>query len=228
MGFILSQSIIRQSVHIRISMGSLMNEHTLYTIGYSCHTLDSFIMVIKRYNINAIADVRSQPFSKYKPEFNSNTLSIALKGKGISYVFLGEECGARIKDITCYINGKADYSRIAASELFNKGLDRIVFGLSKFNIALLCAEKDHLMCHRTILICRNLRNRVFKINHILCTGQIETQAEAEKRLVSKLKLDIPNFLKPESQIIEEAYDLQGFAIAYDTTIKNKQEVAENG
>ena len=81
----------------------------LYTIGYSKHTLESFIAALKKYGINAIADVRSTPFSRFKSEFNKNFLSEHLNAEGIKYVFLGKECGARFGDRNCYINGKADY-----------------------------------------------------------------------------------------------------------------------
>lgn len=118
--------------------------HKLYTIGYSCHSIESLIAALKTYHVEAVADVRSQPFSRFKPEFNRPSLSEKLKINGLRYVFLGEECGARVDDPNCYINGKADYSRVAKSKLFPKGLERIITGLSKMNIALLCAKKTQL------------------------------------------------------------------------------------
>ena len=64
---------------------------------------------------------------------------------------------------------------ISRHPLFRKGLKRIVDGLLNHNIALMCAEKDPIMCHRTILICKNLRNDVKEIEHILCDEDIEPQ-----------------------------------------------------
>jgi len=50
----------------------------IYSIGYATHTIESFINTLKKFNITAIADVRSQPYSKFKPEFNRENLKQAL------------------------------------------------------------------------------------------------------------------------------------------------------
>lgn len=188
--------------------------HSLYTIGYSCHTIESFVAALIKNKIEAVADVRSQPFSKFKPEFNRPTLTLELSKHGLKYVFLGQECGARIDEPSCYVNGKADYSRIAKSELFLKGLDRIEKGLQKMSIALMCAEKDPIACHRTILICHSLKYRVTDIKHILCDNTIEAHEQAEKRLRMKYKLDTPDMFMDDNNLLEQAYLLQGQEIAY--------------
>jgi uncharacterized protein (DUF488 family) len=199
--------------------------HKLYTIGYSCHSIKSLTKALKTYNVEAVADVRSQPFSKFKPEFNRPNLSTELKRQRLKYVFLGEECGARIDDPNCYVNGKADYSLIATNKLFQKGLERIERGLSKLNIALLCAEKDPITCHRTILICHNLKERVSNIEHILCDNTLETHEHVELRLKMKHNLDIPDMFMNEEQLLEQAYFLQSQEIAYDlNTVKKKGSV----
>ena len=199
--------------------------HKLYTIGYSCHTIETLIESLKKHHVEAVADVRSQPFSRFKPEFNRLNLSAELKKSGLKYVFLGEECGARIEDQSCYVNGKADYSRIATSRLFLMGLERIENGLSKLNIALMCAEKDPITCHRTILICHNLKERVPNIEHILCDNTTETHEHAEMRLKMKHKLNSPDMFMNEEQLLEKAYLLQGQEIAYDLNfVKEESDV----
>jgi len=140
----------------------------------------------------------------------------------LKYVFLGVECGARVEDPNCYVNGKADYSRVAKSEIFQKGLERIITGLSKMNIALMCAEKDPITCHRTILICHNLKERVQNIEHILCDNTIETHEHAELRLKMKHKLDTPDMFMNEQQLLEQAYTLQGEEIAYDMNVVKEE------
>jgi uncharacterized protein (DUF488 family) len=142
-----------------------MNE--LFTRGYSKHSLESFLATIQKYRINAIVDVRSIPFSKFKPEFNKDTLYNYLKSNNIEYVFLGNECGARFDDPKCYRNGKADYKLISKHRKFQEGLNRIQEGSKKYKIAIMCAEKDPINCHRMILICRNLKHTGLKIFHVL-------------------------------------------------------------
>ena len=85
----------------------------LYTIGYSCFTVDEFCEALKKNEITALVDVRSQPFSKYKPEFNKDNLTLVLKNSGIKYVFLGKELGARTDAPECKINGKVSYYKLA-------------------------------------------------------------------------------------------------------------------
>lgn len=189
----------------------------LFTIGYSSHTQETLLQVLKKYGVTALADVRSQPFSKYKPEFNQDVLSAFLPDNGVHYVFLGDECGARIKAQECYIKGKADYKLIAKHPIFIHGLERIKRGLLTQTIALMCAEKDPLKCHRTILICRNLRNEHIKISHILCDGSVESQKDAESRLLQLFHLDMPDLLKNDDSKLNEAYDHQSENIAYIET-----------
>ena len=141
---------------------------TLFTIGYSGRTIDDFIALLVQHKITALCDVRSMPYSSRNPQFNREPLKKALKAHNIDYVFLGEELGARPKDPSCYVAGKAIYQKIAATPLFKNGLERIESGVQKgYVLALMCAEKDPMTCHRSILICRNLRDRQISIWHII-------------------------------------------------------------
>lgn len=188
-----------------------MNE--LFTIGYSPHTLDSFLSMLKKFQISALVDVRSSPFSKFKPEFNKDTLKGFLQEHKITYVFLGDYCGARVEDPSCYVDGNVDYKLVAGNQKFKEGLERIKKGMEDFRIALMCAEKDPITCHRTILICRNLRSENIQIRHILDNGNIEEQAESEKRLMRFFKLEADLF-RTEQDCLEKAFDRQGKKIAY--------------
>jgi uncharacterized protein (DUF488 family) len=189
-------------------------KNTLYTIGYSKHSLESFVDSLNEYGINAIADVRSMPFSSFKSEFNKDYLSGCLNAKGIQYAFLGKECGARFEDRSCYINGKIDYKLIARHKIFQKGLERIKEGIHKFNIALMCAENDPIYCHRMILICRNLKQFEIPIYHILNINEIESQCKAENRLLKLFNLNQPELFDSKETQMERAYDKQGDKIAF--------------
>lgn len=78
----------------------------------------------------------------------------------------------------------------------------------------MCAEIDPINCHRTILVCRNLRSVDIKISHILSNGRLEDHIKTEKRLMKLFHLYQPDLFKTESERLEEAYDLQGERIAY--------------
>lgn len=188
----------------------------LFTIGYSPHTLDSFLSVLKRHKISSVVDVRSTPYSQFKPGFNKNQLSIFLKEHRIAYVFLGDCCGARVEDLSCYVDGKVNYTLVAENPKFKKGLERIKNGMEKFRIALMCAEKDPITCHRTILVCRNLQSTGIIIRHILSNGRVEEHKDSEHRLLGLFKLNHPDMFCNEQQRLDEAYSRQGEIIAHET------------
>lgn len=186
----------------------------LFTIGYSSFEISDFINVLKKNNINAVADVRSSPYSKFKPDFNRENLKVSLKENGIEYVFLGDNCGARIEDPSCYVNGKASYDLIKETEQFRIGLNRIIKGLKKYTITLLCAEKDPITCHRNILICRNLKQFDIAIFHILSMDKVENNTQSEERLLKLFDLEQNDLFLEKEDLLEEAYNRQGDLIAY--------------
>jgi uncharacterized protein (DUF488 family) len=185
----------------------------LFTVGHSNHPLDTFLELLDQHAITAIADVRSQPFSRYTPQYNRDDLERVLKRRGLSYVFLGEELGARRSEPECYRGGKVSFERAAKSELFQRGVERLRRGTDRHRIALMCAEKDPLDCHRSILLARNIKSR-FLIRHILETGQLELQEQLEQRLLIAHKLAGQELFRTEEERIDDAYASQAGRIAY--------------
>lgn len=119
----------------------------LFTIGHSNLSIEAFISLLQRYGITAIADVRSHPYSRYLPHFNKSELEVALQNVGIEYRFLGRELGARPNDLSYYVDGKAPYEKIAATQVFEQGIKRLLKGVETNKIALMCAERDPITCH---------------------------------------------------------------------------------
>jgi len=189
----------------------------LYTIGHSNYTIEKFLALLKQHDINALCDVRSHPYSKYNPQFTYKALKETLKKYEIAYVFLGKELGAKPTDLSCYSEGKVQYTRLAQTKMFEDGMRRLKTGTQSYRITLMCAEKDPLNCHRMILITRYLRADKLKIQHILENGQLETQYEAEQRLIEKLKIPQQDLFF--EQQIEIAYEMQSHKIAYQNNQK---------
>jgi len=186
---------------------------TIFTVGHSTHTLEYFLSLLAKHGIQAVGDVRSVPYSQHNPQFNREPLTQRLRGAGIAYVFLGKELGARSDNPGCYIDGKVQYNYRANEPAFLEGLGRLRKGIESHRVALMCAERDPLTCHRTILVCRELRSPDLEINHILADGAVETNVAAEKRLLSMLNLR-PDMFHSERDCIEQAYEKQGNRIAY--------------
>jgi uncharacterized protein (DUF488 family) len=162
---------------------------TIYTIGHSNYPQARFIALLRGAGITALADVRSTPFSRRHPQFSKPALSAALQAAGIAYVFLGEELGGMRKDPALQRDGAPDYEKIAATESFGRGLDRAMDGAGRYRIALMCAEREPLDCHRFLLVSRHLALRGARINHILGDGSIEAHEQTLRRLLAKTHLD---------------------------------------
>jgi uncharacterized protein (DUF488 family) len=186
----------------------------LYTIGHSKQELEHFLQLLKMHAITAIADVRSSPYSKFNPQFNREVLQTALKENGIAYVFLGVELGPRSENPACYRDGKVQYSRLAKTDLFLHGLERLLAGMKSHRIALMCAEKDPISCHRMVLVCRAVRSEPIEIYHILDDGSVESLRDSERRLMQELKMRQLRMFESPEDLIQRAYDAQGERIAY--------------
>lgn len=187
--------------------------YNIFTIGHSTHSIDQFMELLQQHNITALCDVRSTPYSRYNPQFNKEHLKKALAKRNIVYVFMGKELGARSNNPQCYLGGQVQFDRLAKEPAFIKGITRLKNGMTKYRIALMCAEKDPIACHRTILVCRNLRSPNIIIQHILEDGSLENHTTTEKRLMKLFKLE-PDMFYAEEKCIEDAYVKQAGNIAY--------------
>ena len=148
-----------------------------------------------------------------------------LSKNDIAYVFLGKNLGARPRDPACYSNGSIDFAKLARTEYFKEGIDRVCVGAAKYNLALMCTEKDPIQCHRTILVCRHLRAHDHIIKHILEDGELEDNRDSENRLVEFLRMDMTDLFKSQAAIIEEAYDKQGTRIAFHEDVDKESEIS---
>jgi uncharacterized protein (DUF488 family) len=187
---------------------------TVFTIGHSTHPSERFLELLRQHGVTAVADVRSTPYSRFNPHFNSGRMKSWLPAAGIAYVFLGKELGARSEDPSCYEQGKVQYERLAATELFRRGLERVREGSQSYTLALMCAEKEPLECHRTILVARQVAAIGFDVQHIHADGRLESHAAAMTRLVRMLDLPEGDMFRSPDEILADAYRLHGERIAY--------------
>jgi uncharacterized protein (DUF488 family) len=196
----------------------------IYTIGHSNHPLERFLGLLQPHGITAVADVRSTPYSRFNPQFRREKLQAALATVGIQYVFLGQELGARSQNPACYDSeGRVSYAKLARTELFRKGIARLRTGLADHRISLLCAEREPLECHRTILVARELVRDGVEVTHILGDGSLESHEHALQRLTASLKLGAADLFSDSADLVEHAYDVQAARIAYVKKDAGKKE-----
>ncbi len=158
------------------------NSQSLWSLGHSNLGFDAFVARLKQFAIQVVADVRSQPVSKFSPHFDRAVFEKELLAHGIKYVFLGQELGGRPQNRQFYDeDGHALYSEMAESEIFKQGIERLKDGASRFKVAMVCSEEDPRTCHRHLLISRVLLKDGFQIDHIRSNGEVLSAALIEKQ-----------------------------------------------
>jgi uncharacterized protein (DUF488 family) len=187
---------------------------TVFTIGHSNHSREHFAHLLKSVGITAVADVRSAPYSRHTPQFDRESLKSLLNEVGIAYSFLGEELGGRPRDKSFYLDGVANYEKMAESSNFKKGISRVMEGAAKYSIALLCSEHDPLDCHRCLLVGRELNRRGVQVKHILPDGALQTQNALEERLLKSKSKDQSDFFMQLEEKLASAYRERSRRVAY--------------
>ena len=188
----------------------------LFTIGHSRHSIGYFIDLLQQHRISVLVDVRSHPRSRFSPHFNRENVHRSLTDAGIEYIFKGRELGARSDNAACHRDGKADYHLIAEDPHFRDALEWVRAESGKSACCLMCAEKDPLDCHRTMLVGIRLRSAALSLTHILADGDLEAHEQTELRLVKRYHLDQPDLFRTETECLTEAYRIHCDAIAYRT------------
>lgn len=191
-----------------------MSQLGVLTIGHSNQSIERFVALLRQHGVTAVADVRSKPYSRFNPQFSRQALERALRDAGISYVFLGKELGARSEDPACYEGGRVSYDRLSRTDLFREGLDRVKKGAVAHRIALMCAEKEPLECHRTLLVSRALDRDGVLVAHILADGRLESHHDSLIRLLAVVGLPAEDLFKSQDELIEQACGKQEIRVAY--------------
>jgi len=163
----------------------------IYSIGHSNHLFDEFAALLHRQGIAVLVDVRSQPYSRWTPQYNRETLARALEQEGIRYVFMGDALGGRPADPSLYhaaaedeAHGpRPDYERMAALPAFQEGLRALMGLAAQSRVAMMCSEGDHEHCHRALLITPQLLLLGAQVIHIQPDGGA-VQAEQQPKQLS--------------------------------------------
>lgn len=198
----------------------------LFTVGHSTHPIEVFVGLLKQHGITALADVRSHPYSRHFPQYSQEALRAALAREQIAYVFLGKELGARSENPACYRQGKVQYELLAKEPQFAVGLERLRTGMERFRIALMCAEKDPLDCHRAVLVARRVYESGTPVEHIHADGHLEKHAEMEARMLNLLKMSDADMFRSREEILVDAYRIRGEQIAYEDEAMLQEEIGD--
>jgi uncharacterized protein (DUF488 family) len=133
--------------------------------------MPEFLAALSSADVTHLVDVRTAPYSRFKPEFSREPLAAALGAHGVRYLFMGDELGGEP-------GGKPDYAQMRLRPAFLEGIARLEAGLQAgHRIALMCAEAKPQSCHRTKLVAQELDAHGIPVRHIDEHGDLRSHAE---------------------------------------------------
>lgn len=141
----------------------------LLTIGYEGASIEDLIASLMTANVKVVIDVREIPISR-KRGFSKSSLNKALTSAGLEYVHMrglgdpkpGREA-ARRGDIAAF---KKIFRAHMACLVFQEALAEATEIARRSKTCLLCFERDHAFCHRTIVADVIAKRADLKIRHL--------------------------------------------------------------
>lgn len=160
-----------------------MSMTPILTIGYGGRSTEDLLATLKREGVRFLIDVRSNPVSRFNPDFAAERLRERLQASGIRYVSMGDSLGGRPKGQTCYENGHVIYERVQEKRFFKVGIDRLLKANAQgIRVCLLCSEIRPEDCHRSKMIGVSLENHGVNVVHLGPQGEHLTQGQVIERL----------------------------------------------
>jgi uncharacterized protein (DUF488 family) len=168
---------------------------TIWTIGHSTHPAEEFIRILKSFNIQLVADIRSLPGSNHYPQFNKEAMEVWLPENGIEYIHLKNLGGRRkVKKDSHNLGwrkdsfrGYADYMETEDFQLAVKELENIA---QRKLTAIMCAEAVWWRCHRS-MVADFLKFNGWKVLHILGLNKEEEHPYTQPARIVEGRLTYP-------------------------------------
>ncbi len=161
----------------------------VYSFGFSTRTWQETIELLKKFQIQCVADIRTLPRSRHTPQFNQEDLAKSLLTANIEYVHLKALGGLR-KPIgnnrtnAAWKNeGFRAYADYMQTPQFESALEELIGILSAKTTAFACTEAVFWRCHRR-LVSDALTVRGRRVGEIYSSSKVE-----EHRLTKFLKVE---------------------------------------
>jgi len=154
----------------------------IYSVGHSNNNQKTFLSLLKNSNIEILVDVRSNPNSQWAEFANRDRLKETLNNINIQYLYMGDLLGGHPSDPDCFdsLTGKINYQVIQEKEYFKSGIARLLQGIDRYRVCIMCAEEDPSLCHRRLLIGAYLQKQGVEMLHIRGDNRIQTDEELWK------------------------------------------------
>ena len=161
---------------------------TILTIGYEGSTIEDFVATLKLADVQVLIDIRDVPVSR-KRGFSKKALAATLGNAGVEYVHLrdlgdpkpGREAARRGNMEAFERIFRAHLEGREAQEALEEALDIS----SEVCACLLCYERDHAGCHRTIVAEEMANRNAIPIRHLgvrhglgeeMCDGDFKNES----------------------------------------------------
>ena len=141
----------------------------IFTIGYEGLSIDEFMSLLTKNDIETIVDVREMPLSR-KPGFSKNALKAALNLFGREYVHMvALGCPKTVRD---KYREDGDWKRYTVGFMEhlatqNDAVEELSALAATSNCALLCYEADSNFCHRSMVADAVKAKTRARIRHLL-------------------------------------------------------------
>ena len=179
---------------------------SLFTVGYGSSDVDQFVGLLNRLDFDYLVDIRSKPYSKYKPEYSQAPLERRLRATNIRYVFMGDLLGGLPQDRSCYTDGKVDYEKCRSKSFHKAGIERLRHAWEQsLRVALMCACGKPERCHRSKLIGVSLQREGIPVVHLDDRGREFDQETVIMKLNGSP--DLFGFVK-EAATSRKRYDVE--------------------
>jgi uncharacterized protein (DUF488 family) len=140
----------------------------LYTVGYEGRTLDDLLDTLVRAGVDRLIDVRELPLSR-RPGFSKTALGEALGEAGIEYMHvkpLGNPKPNRERYWAGDVKGGAEVYRRHLHNGSYPALVGLADSLDEGTACLLCFERSHAVCHRSVIVDSLQELRAVTVHHL--------------------------------------------------------------
>jgi uncharacterized protein (DUF488 family) len=123
---------------------------TIWTVGHSNKPVAGLIDLLKANAIGVLVDVRTRPYSRFNPQFNTKALEQSITDAEMGYEWRGKNLGG--------LEGNVLYH-----ETLDEYTSRAEAGV---RVAVMCSEGSHLQCHRYSMLTPQFIRRGLEVVHI--------------------------------------------------------------
>lgn len=172
---------------------------TIWTIGHSNHSAETFKAMLMSFDIQLVADIRRFPGSKKYPHFNKEALENLLGEINVKYVHFPDLGGRRkprpdSKNVAWRHEAFRGYADYMETNEFKKGINQLMTLGKKYRTAYMCSEAVWWSCHRS-LVSDYLKSCGWLVMHIMGVNKSNEHpyTSAAKIIDNQLVYTLPDF-----------------------------------